>query len=362
VFAAATREVVFSNPEVIRRVNERFIPVALKAAMVNNPPRGVEGALYAEIGRSKPAPQGICTINSAGKVLTWALSFDDDKSILAFLDHVSDRYRQSPDANRPVTAERYRKFPSRKLADVRDNGRRVDVPQRHADSDRCPARPSLETGTLVGRIIGRALGDDGKPVSDTVRQEHYMEARLQIAVTAQDQFYQVASLANGKRFRLPRQLTTALINPAFLGQLDVNPSGGVPGGQNERRTADFWAEQIDSGDRGTIRFRIEGASNVIGRADYSRSPRRDGRLWEHAVQLDWYGFIDVKDQHLIQVVMVANGKERLRWGNDRLLRSTESAVEHLMAGHPIDLKCAVRYGIFAQPCSADEVVGRRKVR
>ncbi len=111
---------VFSNPEVIRRVNKEYIPVALKAAQVNNPPPGIEGALYAEIARSKPAPQGICTANSAGKVLAWALSFDDDESILEFLDHVAQRYRQSADAAKPVTAERFKKFPSRKLADVED--------------------------------------------------------------------------------------------------------------------------------------------------------------------------------------------------------------------------------------------------
>ncbi len=93
---------VFSNREVVRRVNEEFIPVALKAAMVNNPPRGIEGELYAEIGRSKPAPQGICTVDSNGKVLTWALSFDDDASILKFLDHVVSRYREASDAQKPV--------------------------------------------------------------------------------------------------------------------------------------------------------------------------------------------------------------------------------------------------------------------
>ena len=100
MFAGAAREVVFSNPEVVRRVNQEFIPVALKAAMINNPPRGIEGELYAEISRSKPAPQGICTANSDGKVLAWALSFDDDKSILEFLDHVSKRYKDSPDATK----------------------------------------------------------------------------------------------------------------------------------------------------------------------------------------------------------------------------------------------------------------------
>ena len=101
MFAAATREVVFSNPDVSVKVNEDFILLALKAGLVNHPPRGIEGDLYAEIGRSKPAPQGICTINSAGKVLAWSLSFDDDASILKFLKHVLMRYKRSPNAQRP---------------------------------------------------------------------------------------------------------------------------------------------------------------------------------------------------------------------------------------------------------------------
>ena len=35
MFAGAAREVVFSNEEVARRVNARFIPVALKAALAS---------------------------------------------------------------------------------------------------------------------------------------------------------------------------------------------------------------------------------------------------------------------------------------------------------------------------------------
>ena len=48
-----------------------FVPVALKAGVVNNPPYDEEGRLYREIGRSKVLPQGICVINSACKVLAW---------------------------------------------------------------------------------------------------------------------------------------------------------------------------------------------------------------------------------------------------------------------------------------------------
>jgi len=355
VFAGATREVVFSNPEVVRRVNEEFIPVALKAAMVNNPPRGIEGDLYAEIGRSKPALQGICTVNSDGKVLAWALSFDDEKSILKFLDHVLDRYRQSPNAEKPVTAERFRKYPSRKLVDVRDNGKHVQVPQRHAQNDRCPARPSLERGTLVGRIIGRPFDKNGKPIADTIRQEHYMEARFEISVVHQQQLAAAAKKAEGQRFQISSEFARGLIAPAFLGQLDVNPMGDVPGSRNDSRSWKFWGRKVASGDSEIVRVRIEGESHVEGGQDAGRNPRSDGRRWEHRVTLRWQGFVDLKQDRVTQLVMIANGNERLRWGNARLKLTREADVEHLMAGHPIDLECPVRYALSAKPCSDDEV-------
>ena len=101
MFAGAAREAVFSRPDVIRRIRREFVPVALKAALVNNPPPGREGRFLREIGRSKPAPQGICVANSAGKVLAWALSFDDAASVPRFLDHVLQRHKETPGTARP---------------------------------------------------------------------------------------------------------------------------------------------------------------------------------------------------------------------------------------------------------------------
>jgi hypothetical protein len=359
VFAGAAREVVFSNPHVVRRVNQEFIPVALKAGMINNPPRGIEGELYAEIARSKPAPQGICTTNSAGKALAWALSFDDDKSILEFLDHVAERYQQSPDAEKPVTAERFRQFPSSKLADVRDTRKRVKVPELHASDDRCPARPALQQGTLVGRIIGRALDKNGKPVADTIRQENYMEARFEMPVSVQEQLSFAAKQANGDRFQLPSDFARAVIAHAYLGQLDVNPLGGVPGSRNADRKWEFSGQRIDSDDSNVVRLQITGQSDVEGGPD-GLARRTDGRMWEHRVTLAWQGYVDIKNDRVVLLTMLADGDERLRWGNARFQLTTEADVRHLMAGHPIDLNGGVRYGLFAEPCSADEV-GKRPV-
>jgi hypothetical protein len=338
--------VVFANPEVVRRVNQEFIPVALKAAMVNNPPSGIEGDLYAEIGRSKPAPQGICTVNSDGKVLTWALSFNDDRSILKFLDHVGQRYKENPDAEKPVTAERFMRFPGRQLSDVKDVARRIPVPSQHEDRDRCPAAPVLESGTLVGTIIGRPLDEDGKPLADTVRQEHYMEARLEISVLSQKQLARAVREAGGERFRLPTELTRTLVSGAFLGQLDVNPTGGVPGSESKSKEWDFHGQRVANAEGTATRIRIDGHSSVEGGPD-ARGRRTDGRDWEHRVTLDWHGFIELEGQQMTKLVVLASGDERLRWGNARFNFLKEPDAAHLMAGHPIDLDGGVRYGLFA---------------
>ena len=82
------------------------MPVALKAALVNNPGDDEEGRLYREIARSKPAPQGICVANSDGKVIGWTLMFDDNESILAFFDHTLERFGTYPNAKQPFAAQR----------------------------------------------------------------------------------------------------------------------------------------------------------------------------------------------------------------------------------------------------------------
>ena len=358
MFAGAAREVVFSNCEVVRRVNEEFIPVALKAEHINFPPRGIEGKLHAEIARSKPAPQGICTVNSDGKVLAWALSFDDNESILEFLDHVKTRFEQSESTPESLVAERFHKFPSRKLADVQDNGKLLVVPPHHG-SDRCPATPAVEAGTLVGRIIGRPLDVKGNPIPQTLRQEEYMEARFEVPVFAQRRLATAVKRAGRSRFRLPDQFSRPLVTSAFLGQLDVNPLAGVPGSRNDSQRIEFTGQAVDSDDSAIVRLRIDGESDVEGghtRGVRGPDLRNDGRMWEHRVTLNWQGYADIHDDRVIRLTVIADGHERLRWGNANLIATVEPAASHLMAGHPINLNGPVRYGLTATPAAPEEVV------
>jgi hypothetical protein len=344
VFAGAAREAVFSNSDVIRRVNADFVPVALKAGLVNNPPADEEGVLYREIVRSKPAPQGICVVNPAGKVLDWALMFDDDKSVLAFLDHSLRRYGQFPDAKKPFAAERYMKFPSQKLADVEDSGKVPAVPEHHAEGKACPAKPRLQRGTLDVRLFGRSLDADGKLVANTLPQENYVEDRFEVTVAMQQALAKAQSAAGGQRFRLADDLARLLVSHAFLGQLDVNPLGGVPGGKGALKDCEFWA-QADAG-----RLHIEGKSEAAG----ASTDGGDGRLWQHEVKLTWEGTIELKDDRISRLLLVARGSERLKWGNQAGGLKGKADVTILPGGHAIDLRCGVRYGVSGVPVAAEQ--------
>ncbi len=352
MFAGAVREAVFSNPDVIRRVNADFVPVALKAGLVNNPPDDEEGRLYREIGRSKIVPQGICVVNSAGKVLDWVIMFDDDKSVLAFLDHSAKRFAQFPDAKKPVAAERYGRFPSQKVADIEDNGKAPVIIDRHPEGKHCPAEPPRRKGTVAVRLFGRALDKDGKPMADTVRQEHYVEDRFDMPVAMQETLAKALADAGNERFRLPDDLARLLVSHAFLGQLDVNPLGGVPTAKGALKDSVFWAQRAETGRNSPIRLRIEGKSAAAGVPTEGQDG--DGRLWRHEVKLTWEGIIEMKKDRMIRLLLVARGSEKLKWGNKGGGLKDQADVTVLPGGHAIDLSCGVRYGIIGEPVAADE--------
>jgi hypothetical protein len=340
--------VIFSNADVIRRVNADFVPVALKAGLVNYPPDNDEGRLYREIGRSKILPQGICVVNSAGKVLDWVFMFDDDKSVLAFLDHARKRFAKFPDAKKPFPAERYMKFPSQKLADIEDNGKVVPIVERHSEGESCPAKPRVQQGTIIARVFGRALDKDGKPVADTVRQENYVEDRFNVPVVRQEALAKALAAAGTERFKIADDLARLLVSHAFMGELDVNPFGGVNGSKAQRMSCTFWGQKVEADGNGPVRVHIDGKSEAAGVARAGQTG--DGPLWQHQVKLAWEGLIEMKGNRMTRLLLVARGTEKLKRGN----KNQESG--RLSGGHVvfIDLDCGVRYGIIGEPVPAEE--------
>jgi hypothetical protein len=353
VYAGAVREAVFSNPEVIRRVNADFVPVSLKTDLVKNPPDDEEGRLYREIGRSRLWHQGICVINSAGKVLAWTIAFDDDKSVLAFLDYSAKRFAQFPDATKSVAAERFRKFPSGQEADVADNGQAPIIIDRHPEGKHCPAAKRPRQGTVLARVFGRALDKDGTPVADTVPQENYVEDRFYVPIAMQEELARALADAGTKRFRLADDLARLLVSHAFLGQLDVNPLGGF-GGRGGLTQCAFWAEKVGTDGNGPARVRVEGESDAGARTS-AAGRLGDRAFWLHEVKLTWEGFIELDGKRMAHLLLVARGDEKLQWANQYLPEMKDQAdVTILVGGHAVDLDCEVRYGIIGEPVADGE--------
>ncbi len=346
MFAGAAREVVFSNPAVIKRIKTDFIPVALKAANVQNPPAGKEGEIYKELLRTRPAPQGICTMNSAGKVITWSLSFDNQESILQYLSHAKKRFANAPKGD--LDAERFRRFPSVKMQDVLGNGQLLQIPKRHRKGEQCPGELRQAKGSLKGTIVGRAFDSKGHPLQGTRSQDNYIEDVLEITAKMQSELLQAARNANG-RFRLPASLVREFVANAYLGMLDVNPLGGDSvRAELLSQSIEFWAETND-----TTRLTISGVSKVSAKNREGIAADR-GRKWTHLVDLKWHGYIDLEAEYkgVREIILSAHGNEQLKWGGPGSRVSPEAAknpAAHLPAGRWLNISGAVGYWISANP-------------
>jgi len=350
VFAGAVRETVFSREDVVRRINTQFVPVALKAALVNNPPDGIEGAFIAEISRSKPAPQGVCVANGAGKVLAWTLSFDNDAQVPKFLDHALDRHKQFPDAKKAVPTQRFQSFPGRFMREAPDTRVKLPTLAQHGKTNHCPATPPKARGTLIARVWGRRVEKNGELCQNCISQENYIEDIFDVPIAMQREVARAAKTDG--RFRLPDALVRHMATYTYLGQLDVRPiASPVPQSRSKIHELEWWAEPAPSV-KGSQRYCITGKTDV----ETNHAGRAGGvGRFHHRVSLQWRGFFDLRENAIINLGLWAEGQEQLQWGNRVLQVTPEPPVARLMAGKFINLDSPVRYGITGQPARGKEV-------
>ncbi|MFP6872989.1 MAG: hypothetical protein VCA55_05705, partial [Verrucomicrobiales bacterium] len=307
------------------------------------PPAGIEGKIYRELLRTQPAAQGICTMNSAGKAIAWSLSFDDNESVLKFFAHAKKSFAANPGSGE--ASERYRRFPSVKLRDVPDNGKAWKLPATHPEGEHCPGERRSPRGSLAGRIVGRAFGKDGKPLSEVRSQDNYVEDTLEISRGMQEELLKASGKAVG-RFLIPQALAREFVGNAYLGMLDVNPLGGDRvRAKTIEESIQLWAQKHGDGQlviSGTSRVNAKNREGIV--AD-------TGRKWTHLVDLKWHGFIDLGTEGIREIILSARGNEQLNWGGPGSRVSPDAArnpVAHLPSGHSLDISSAVRYGITAK--------------
>jgi hypothetical protein len=332
------------------------VPLALRATLVNGADfvkDQDENWLYQRINRVKLAPQGICVLDSTGRVLTWVQMFDSNESVLGFLDYCRKRFQENAPTTQSVVTERYMRFSSEKVADFRDEAKIPVIAKGHPKGKTCPAKHAkgaIPQGAVVAQLVGRALDDQGKPVADIVNQEHYVEDQFTIPPQTQVTLAEALANAGKGRIRLPDPFGKLCATYAHLGHLDVRPifDNGDDQNRGEWRQCEFWAEKTAVGQETNV-WRVQGESEIVSEVAINGKG-------VHDVKLAWEGFIEVKGRQMTRLILSAWGKEKLQFAkDDHPLRSVKrDEVVFLPGGRPIDLQCGVRYGILGEPVRAED--------
>lgn len=166
---------------------------------MHRPAPGLECEVLRAIGKSGPAPQGIAVLNADGQVLDWVLMFDDDASVLKFLDRARQRFAEHPDSAKPFATERYQRFPGAKRDDAAAHSVSIPEATGHDDADRCPADSVHPPGAVIANVVGRRGTDDGGLTARIVNQEDY----------AQDRFVILRAFSSGSRTRSRKPAASA---------------------------------------------------------------------------------------------------------------------------------------------------------
>jgi len=364
VCAGAVRETVYSVPAVIRRINADFVPVTMSmdGRWPEHRERAFqarsdddEGKVFQSIFRSRVQPQGTCVLNSGGQVLAWVLMFDKNKSVLEFLDHGLKRFGDHPDGKKAIMTERYMRFPSVKLENMKDEAKPQPFAERHADGKHCPLTPDVPPGTVVARVIGRALDKDGKLSARMVNQEHLALDRFEVPPAMQEKLAQALADGETGRVALPDDFGRLCMAHAFLGNKDAGPMSKVSVFRvaSDVKQCEFWAQKTASRVAlapGVALWRVEGKTEVLGQWPPGEFAMR------HEVKLTWEGFIETDGKRLTRLLLAASGTEKLKWGSEGLKTQakTDDEVAFLPAGRFIDMECGVRYGILGERVAVEE--------
>ena len=262
--------------------------------------------------------------------------FERPAAIGAFLTHARKRYQDNPAGTRPVSTERFRRYPSMRMDAILAPDARP-VPAKHPAGETCPADQLYPTDALVAQVVGRALQADGTPVADTLRQEHYIQDQMPIPAALQGRLAALLADAGGKRVKLPDEFARLIATHAHLGTLDVQILSNPTGGTQTIKELAFFAEPPPAGSQ---LWRLSGVSDVAGKSRPGHQPD-----YENQVRLAWRGYLAVGNRRIRRLVLLADGRERLRWGGAGGPASRDDEVRFLPAGHFIDLTTDVRFGI-----------------
>jgi len=110
---------------------------------------------------------------------------------------------------------------------MKDEAKPQPVVERHPDGKHCPGTPDVPPGTVVARLIGRALDKDGKPSARMVNQEHLALDRFEVPTRMREKVARALVDGGAGRVAFPDDFARLCMTYAFLGNKDSGPLSKV---------------------------------------------------------------------------------------------------------------------------------------
>ena len=131
--------------------------------------------------------------------------FDDDKSVLAFLDHCRQALRQVSRRQEARGRRVYMKFPSQKDEDMEDTGKVLSILERHPAGKALSGQAAARGGpSSPGCSAGRWTRTASRWPTRCARR-HYVEDRFHVPVAMQEALAKALADAGTERFSLGRR-------------------------------------------------------------------------------------------------------------------------------------------------------------
>ena len=225
---------------------------------------------------------------------------------------------------------------------MKDEAKPQPIAERHAEGMHCPDWVDLPRGTVVAKVIGRALDKDGKLSARIVNQEDFALDRFEVSPALQEKLAKVLTDGGAGRITLPDEFARLCMAHAFLGNKDAGPMSkvSVAAAVSDVKQCEFWTQKVEGS---PSLWRVEGKTEVIGKGG-----SKSNFGYRNEVKLTWEGFIEMDSKNLKRFLLAARGTENFQYGSEGLKAGLKfhDEVKFLTAGRYIDMECGVRFGVI----------------
>lgn len=323
VFTGANQDQALLKQQLIERLQDQFIPLALRSQDLDNAqrqnPKTEEAQRLRRLAQSMPASSAYATLNLDGQVLDWAVRFDNDKALEQFLNNQWQRFNDQPKFTANAKIGQFLNYPKvQRPSETAKTSQPKHWTSKHPPKRFCRGRHPWPQDALKITVLGQ----------DANKLHKQKDLFL---LTPKDQ----AQILKHLDQRLPKPLAQSLIRQAFLGSKTHQPDGNAFNIKAQWNSCQLRLTKTTNG-----QAQLTGHSSIL-----SQSPNNHSVKLKHQVTLTWLGRLSYSKNRILSLKLYAHGHEQLSFQDLRPQSHTafgpppalnwNSTAEFALLGAPI---------------------------